>query len=86
MSISEFHDLSFPYQLELLRQDGIPLLSRQAGKNYHVLFSYHTYYVEAGWNKRGNLQFVRSFGHTTGLDVYLGQLDLAQAGLRVIVR
>lgn len=75
MSLNEFRELPFGLQIGLLLRDGVPLLSRSAGWAHRVLFSFHTYYVEAGWDQSGNLQFVRSFAHTEGLELYLDQLD-----------
>lgn len=75
MSISAFQELPFGLQLGLLLRDGIPLLSRPAGRDQRVLFSFHSFYVEAVWNQSGHLQYVHSFDHTSGLDPYLTQLD-----------
>ena len=75
MLLSEFQDFPFGYQIELLFQDGIPLLNRQIGSDYYVLFSFHAYYVEAGWDQCGHLQFIQSFTNLDGLDPYLIQLD-----------
>ena len=75
MALSEFRELPFGLQIGLLLRDGIPLLSRSVGRAHRVLFSFHTYYVEVGWDRAGNIQFVRSFAHTDGLDAYLTQLD-----------
>lgn len=81
MSLSEFREISFSTQLTLLARDGMVLLSRSVGREQRVLFSFHTYYVEAGWDQDGRLQFVRSFAHTTGLDPYLTQLDWHELGV-----
>lgn len=59
----------------MLLRDGIPLLSRPAGRDLRVLFSFHAFYVEATWNQSGNLQYVHLFDHSSGLDPYLHQLD-----------
>jgi hypothetical protein len=75
MSLTEFRELPFGPQMNLLARDGIPLLSRSPGGERRVLFSFDTYFVEAGWDQAGRLQFVRSFAHTSGLDPYLAQLD-----------
>ena len=75
MPLSEFQDLPFGYQIELLFQDGIPLLNRQIGDDYYVLFILHTHYVEASWDQYGHLRFIRSFINLKGLDPYLVQLN-----------
>lgn len=75
MSITEFRELPFGLQIGLLLRDGVVLVSRSAGWSHRVLFSFHSYFVEAGWDQSGNLQFVRSFAHTEGLEPYLAQLD-----------
>lgn len=75
MSLSEFRDLPFGSQLTLIATDGIVLLTRSVGREQRVLFSFHTYYVEAAWDQAGHLQFIRSFAHTQGLDAYLTQID-----------
>ena len=75
MSLSAFKVLPFSLQLGLLLSDGIPLLSRPAARDQRVLFSFHSFYVEAIWNQAGRLQQVRSFDHTSGLEPYLTQFD-----------
>ena len=75
MSLSDFRDLSFESQMDLLAREGIPLLLRSVGGEQRALFSFCTYYVEAAWDQAGHLQFVRPFAHTAGLDPYLTQLD-----------
>lgn len=75
MALDEFRELPFGQQIDLLLREGVPLLSRSMRREQRVLFSFRTYYVEAGWDRAGHLQFVRSFGHTEGLEPYLAQLD-----------
>ena len=75
MSLAEFRELPFGLQMDLLSRDSITLLSRSPGGQQRVLSRFNTYFVEAGWDQAGRLQFVRSFAHTSGLDPYLTQLD-----------
>lgn len=75
MTLDEFRDLPFGIQVGLLLREGIPLMTRSVGNQQRVLFSVHTHYVEASWNRWGELQFLRSFRHTDGLEPYLARLD-----------
>lgn len=75
MTLSDFRGLSFGTKIGLLFRDGTALLSRPAGYEHRVLFSLHTYYVEVGWDKAGDVQSIRAFAHTNGLEPYLDQLD-----------
>ena len=75
MVLTAFRELPFPIKLGLLLRNGILLASRQSGNRRYMLFSFHTYYVEVGWNQAGKLQLMRSFTHTAGLEPYLTQID-----------
>ncbi len=75
MVLTDFRELPFPLKIGVLLRDGILLLSRRSGNRRFMLFSFHTYYVEVGWNQAGKLQSMRSFTHTDGLEPYLTQID-----------
>ncbi len=75
MTLCEYRNLPFGLQIGLLLRDGTPLLTRHTGREKRVLYGFRTYYVEAGLDASGELQFVRSFSNPAGLDPYLTHFD-----------
>jgi hypothetical protein len=75
MAHSEFSNLPFGLQIGLLLRDGVPLLSRRIRQGQCILYGFHTYFIEVGWDHACQVQFIRAFTQTDGLEPYLAQLD-----------
>ena len=77
MTVQEFSDYNYEIQYQMLRQQGVFLMTRATKHVWVVLFAFDGFYVEVAQAQgSGKIRFIRGFADTKGLAPYLSQINI----------
>ena len=77
MTVQEFSDYNYEIQYQMLRQQGVFLMTRATRHVWVVLFAFDGFYVEvAQVQDSGKIRFIKSFAGTQRLDPYLSKINI----------